>query len=147
MIQQPLPRRTPLSGSGSFQPVPPDVSPGEGDIPPLQWRGFAAAPGRVSGPALVLRRGGSAASTTSGNIIVCPVLSRSILAEHPGALAFVAEGGGALSLAAAQAREAGVPAVVGLDMATAAVHDGDLIEVDGGEGVIRILARALPRTG
>jgi pyruvate,water dikinase len=105
--------------------------------------GFAASPGRARGPVTVFHPDKAPSALSAGTIVVCPVLSRTVLTEHPGSLAFVAEGGGALSLAASQARQAGIPAVAGVDRATATLRDGDVIEVDGSEGTVRILARAL----
>ena len=44
--------------------------------------------------------------------------------------------------AAKQARDLGIPAIVGAVGATTAIKTGDLIEVDGSTGVVRILERA-----
>jgi pyruvate,water dikinase len=40
------------------------------------------------------------------------------------------------------AREYAIPAVVGTDIATVAIEDGQTIEVDGDAGVVRILGAA-----
>ena len=52
------------------------------------------------------------------------------------ALAIVTETGGPLDHVAAQARERGVPAVVGADGASAAFAEGDLVLVDADRGVV-----------
>jgi phosphoenolpyruvate synthase/pyruvate phosphate dikinase len=55
--------------------------------------------------------------------------------------AIVTDRGGRLSHAAIVAREAGVPAVVGTEIATKAIRDGVLVVVDGTRGVVSILER------
>mgnify|MGYP001441451381 FL=1 len=54
--------------------------------------------------------------------------------------AIVVETGGILSHAAVTAREYGVPAVLGVTDATRLIRDGQLIEVDGAKGRVRILS-------
>ena len=51
----------------------------------------------------------------------------------------VADTGGVLSHCAIVAREYGIPAVLGTGRATAVLQDGQLLEVDGDAGEVRIL--------
>jgi phosphohistidine swiveling domain-containing protein len=51
----------------------------------------------------------------------------------------VTDTGGILSHCAVVAREYGIPAVVGTGNATTRIHDGQLIEVDGDAGIVRLL--------
>ena len=53
--------------------------------------------------------------------------------------AVVTDTGGVLSHCAVVAREYGIPAVVGTQIATVAIRDGDTIEVDGDAGIVRIV--------
>jgi pyruvate,water dikinase len=53
--------------------------------------------------------------------------------------AVVTDTGGVLCHSAIVAREYGIPAVVGTGSATAIIRDGQLIEVDGSAGVVRIV--------
>ena len=53
--------------------------------------------------------------------------------------AIVTDAGGILSHCAVVAREYSIPAVVGTKCATAVLRDGQLIEVDGTSGCIRIV--------
>jgi pyruvate,water dikinase len=55
------------------------------------------------------------------------------------AAAIVTDTGGVLSHCAVVAREYGLPAVVGTGAATASVEDGQLVEVDGDAGLVRLL--------
>jgi pyruvate,water dikinase len=51
----------------------------------------------------------------------------------------ILEIGGALQHGAVVAREYGIPCVSGLDGATDLLKDGQLVEVDGSSGIVRIL--------
>ena len=55
------------------------------------------------------------------------------------AAAIVTDQGGMLSHCAVVAREYGIPAVVGTGVATSTVVDGQMVEVDGGTGIVRLL--------
>jgi pyruvate,water dikinase len=54
----------------------------------------------------------------------------------------VLEVGGNLQHGAIIAREFGIPCVSGLRRATTLIHDGDLVEVDGNNGLVRILEKS-----
>jgi phosphoenolpyruvate synthase/pyruvate phosphate dikinase len=55
------------------------------------------------------------------------------------AAAVVTDTGGILSHSAVVAREYGIPAVVGAGDATMLIADGDLVEVDGDAGTVRVV--------
>ncbi len=52
--------------------------------------------------------------------------------------AVVTDAGGILSHCAVVAREYGIPAVVGTGSATTTIRDGQMVEVDGTRGVVRL---------
>jgi pyruvate,water dikinase len=54
--------------------------------------------------------------------------------------AIITETGGILSHAAVTAREYGIPAVMGVSNATRIIRDGQMLEVDGSEGTVRIVS-------
>ena len=56
-----------------------------------------------------------------------------------GRLAVVTDYGGVLSHTAVVAREYRIPAVVGTNNATSTFKDGQLIEVDGNTGIVRVV--------
>ena len=60
------------------------------------------------------------------------------------AAGLVMEMGGAMSHGSVVAREYGIPAVVGVDSASMRIQTGQLIEVDGGRGIVRIVEEAAP---
>ena len=55
------------------------------------------------------------------------------------------EMGGAMSHGSVVAREYGIPAVVGVDSASVRIQTGQMIEVDGGRGVVRIVEEPASR--
>jgi len=55
------------------------------------------------------------------------------------AVAVVTDTGGVLSHAAVVAREYRIPAVVGTGRATKTFHEGQLLEVDGDAGRVRVI--------
>lgn len=112
------------------RPAPPDAA---GAL-----RGVPAAPGRHTGPVRVVRHFSQFDQVRAGDVVVCPATdpSWSVLFGIVGAI--VTEGGGALSHAAIVAREHGVPAVLAVGGATNAVHDGQLVTVDGTAGTVAL---------
>jgi pyruvate,water dikinase len=101
--------------------------------------GIAAAPGVYRGPARVIMGEHEFDKIQAGDVLVCPVTSPvwSVLFGRVGAL--ITDKGGILSHPAIIAREYHVPAVVGTGNATSLLRDGQLVEVDGSNGVVRIV--------
>jgi pyruvate,water dikinase len=61
------------------------------------------------------------------------------------ASAIVTDSGGVLSHSAVVAREYRIPAVVGTGNATSTFQDGQLLEVDGNAGIVRVVVEARER--
>lgn len=57
------------------------------------------------------------------------------------AIAIVTDEGGITSHTAIVARELNIPTVIGTKLATKVLHDGDLVEVDAGKGIVKILKK------
>lgn len=102
-------------------------------------RGIPASMGKVRGKAKVILSPKDFSKFESGKILV----TRSTNPEWTPLLAIakavVTDTGGALCHAAIISREYGIPAVVGTQNATEILKDGQTIEVNGSEGIIRIL--------
>ena len=64
---------------------------------------------------------------------------REAFAAFPDRTAIVTDAGGILSHCAVVAREYSIPAVVGTKLATSTIRTGQLIEVDGTSGSVRII--------
>jgi len=76
----------------------------------------------------------------SGEVLVTKATEPSWTPIFINASAVVLEVGGPLQHGAIIAREYGIPCVSGVDSATAVIKDGDLLEVDGTNGVVKIIA-------
>jgi phosphohistidine swiveling domain-containing protein len=100
--------------------------------------GIAASPGRYTGTVRVVAGEHEFDKIQAGDVLVCPVTSPvwSVLFSRIGGL--ITDTGGVLSHPAIIAREYGVPAVVATGNATAILHDGQQVTVDGDAGVVQL---------
>ncbi len=101
-------------------------------------RGQPASRGTARGPARLIRSLAEAARLRPGDILVAATTGPSWTPLFATVAAVVTDTGGALSHGAIVAREYGIPAVVGTGMATAVIRDGQMLEVDGSAGVVRL---------
>src|SRR5436190_24387674 len=102
-------------------------------------RGNAGSPGRAHGPAKVMRSLAETSKLQPGDVLVAEPTAPPWTPLFATAAAIVTDTGGILSHCAVVAREYGIPAVVGTGNATRRIHDGQLIEVDGDAGIVRLL--------
>jgi phosphohistidine swiveling domain-containing protein len=77
-----------------------------------------------------------------GNVLVTTMTTPDFVILMQKSIAIVTDIGGMLSHASIVSRELGVPCVIGTKFATQVLHDGDLVEVDADNGVVRIIERA-----
>lgn len=77
-----------------------------------------------------------------GEILVTSMTQPNVVDIVRRASAIITDEGGMLSHAAVISREFGIPCIVGTHIATQALKDGDLVEVDADHGVVRILEKA-----
>lgn len=107
--------------------------------------GLPAARGRATGTARVLQSVDELHRLGPGEVLVCESTSPNWTPAFGTIAAAVCDGGGMLSHAAIVGREYGTPTVTAVGVATRAIADGDLVEVDGTRGVVTILERAAQR--
>lgn len=119
-----------------FFGAPPPLS----DKPVTDLRGYPGSPGVVRGTARVIRSISEGGRLQQGEILVAPTTAPPWTPLFATAGGIVTDTGGVLSHCAIVAREYGIPAAVGIYGATSAITDGMTIEVDGNEGVVRILS-------
>ena len=74
-----------------------------------------------------------------GDILVTTMTSPDYVIGMKKAGAIVTEVGGMLSHAAIVARELRKPCIVGTEIATKVIHDGDIVELHCGKGTVRII--------
>ena len=130
-----------------------------GEIPPIEeWpvksqatvdvgdqemiAGAAGSPGVASGRARVVIDAYADDPIEPGEVLVAPITDPGWMHLFVGAVAVVADMGGELSHTMIVSRDLGIPAVVGAVGATSLIKTGDVVEVDGSNGVVRILERA-----
>jgi pyruvate,water dikinase len=101
--------------------------------------GHAGAPGTVRGAVRILRTPAEAHKLEAGDVLVAQATTPPWTPLFATAAAVVTDTGGILSHTACVAREYRIPAVVGAVEATRVLQDGQMIEVDGDEGIVRIL--------
>jgi phosphohistidine swiveling domain-containing protein len=104
--------------------------------------GVAVSPGLVQGRARIVLDPLADDPMEPGEILVCRTTDPSWASAMMVASALVIDIGGAISHGAIVARELGIPCAIGTRYATKRIRTGDLIEVDGAKGEVRILERA-----
>jgi nucleoside-diphosphate-sugar epimerase/phosphohistidine swiveling domain-containing protein len=120
---------------GRWEPLAVDTVAAAGVGDTLSGQG--ASPGVVQAPVRVLREVGDVIEP--GEILVAHVTDTGWTPLFAFAAAVVTDIGGQLSHPAVVAREYGIPCVVGTGTATASLRDGQLVEVDGAAGTVRVV--------
>ncbi|MBC7251997.1 MAG: hypothetical protein H5T62_17185 [Anaerolineae bacterium] len=100
--------------------------------------GLAASPGRITARARVMFDPAEAASLQKGEVLVAPATNPAWSPLFLTAGALVTEIGGLLSHGAIVAREYGLPAVLNVKDATKIIRTGQLLTVDGEQGLVYI---------
>ena len=107
---------------------------------PGELTGNSASAGVARGPARVLLSLSEADRLKPGDVLIARTTMPAWTPLFAVASAIVTESGGVLSHAAVVAREYGIPAVLSVTDATRLIQDGQLVEVDGQQGIVRILS-------
>ncbi|SNQ60060.1 PEP-utilizing enzyme [Candidatus Methanoperedens nitratireducens] len=107
------------------------------------FTGYSASSGIVQGRARIIHSPEEFGRFKAGEILVAPTTDPMWSNLFPIAKAVVTEMGGVLSHASIVAREYGTPCVVNVQGIVDALKDGDLIEVDGKSGLVRILTEEI----
>src|SRR3989338_3432007 len=107
----------------------------------IEIEGQIASKGRLKGRAFVTMSAHDAKNIKPGEILVTSMTSPDFIVAIKRAAAIVTNEGGILCHAAVVSREFGIPCIVGTQNATRLVKTGDMIEVDGNHGFVRILKK------
>jgi len=102
-------------------------------------KGLAGSAGVARGTARVIHSLAEAGKLQPGDVLVAIATEPPWTPLFATASAIVTDAGGVLSHSAVVAREYRIPAVVGTGHATSAFHDGQLLEVDGNTGIVRVV--------
>jgi pyruvate,water dikinase len=107
------------------------------DADPNLLRGMGACPGRIKNKVRVILSPEGDLNLDK-EILVCEKTDPGWVPLFPSACALLVERGSMLSHSAIVAREMGIPCVVGVRDLLKKVKDGDVVEMDGGAGTIRL---------
>jgi pyruvate,water dikinase len=102
--------------------------------------GMPASPGRASGRVRIVRGPEEFDQFQPGEVLVAQVTAPAWTPLFERAVAAITDGGSVAAHASLVAREYGIPAVVGAGNATARLHDGQIVTVDGSAGVVELAA-------
>ena len=99
-------------------------------------QGLAASSGRASGAVRILASADEGDQLIDGEVLVAHMTSPDWVPIMRRASALVTDGGGMTCHAAIVSRELGVPCVVGARTATTTLRNGEIVTVDGAQGVV-----------
>ena len=102
--------------------------------------GLAVSPGIATGKARVILRSDTQEQLLAGEILVAPFTDPGWMPYFVPAAAIVMDEGGVISHGSIVAREYGIPAVVNVGSGTKIIKTGQMIQVDGNSGVVKILS-------
>lgn len=111
------------------------VEPLEGDL-----KGIGCCPGRVTARVQIVKNPKDIASL-HGSILVTSSTDPGWVTLFPSASAIIVERGSLLSHSAIVSREMGIPCIVGVTGLLRTLKTGDLVEMDGSTGVIKVIER------
>ncbi len=107
-------------------------------------RGKAASAGVTRGAARVISSLAEAGKLQPGEVLVTKATTPPWTPLFGVATAVVTDTGGVLSHCAVVAREYGIPAVVGTGNGTQVIRDGQMLEVNGSAGTVRLMPEPDP---
>ena len=105
----------------------------------IELKGQVACIGKVVGIVKIINSVSDINKITEGDILVSISTNPDLVSAMKKAAAFVTEQGGITSHAAIIAREMKKPCIIGTKIATKVFKDGDLVEVDAYNGIVKIL--------
>ena len=112
---------------------------GGGDNTSRSLRGVAASGGKVTGRARVVITSDDLHKVEEGEVLVCRITAPSWAPVFSKIVAAVSDIGGIMAHTSIVSREYGLPAVVGTGFATQRIQTGQMIEVNGNDGIVTIL--------
>lgn len=100
-------------------------------------KGSTASPGVVRGKVKIIHNVGELSKIKVGDILITSMTKPDYIVAMEKAAAFVTDEGGILCHAAIISREMNKPCIIGTEKATKVFKDGDLVEVDATNGIVR----------
>ncbi|MFB0500073.1 MAG: PEP-utilizing enzyme [Candidatus Hadarchaeaceae archaeon] len=106
-----------------------------------ELKGIGVSAGKTQGSARVIMKAEEISKIIPGEILVCPHTQPAWTPAFSIINGIVTDTGGVMSHAGIVSREYGIPGVMNTYIGTKAIKTGDQVEVDGDEGIVRILSR------
>jgi phosphoenolpyruvate synthase/pyruvate phosphate dikinase len=110
---------------------------GSEEVKATEARGSRGSPGIARGPARIVHTNADLHKVRAGDVLIAHMTRQDFVPYLRNAAAIVTDEGGVACHAAIVAREFGIPCVVGTRNATRVFQDGEALEVDANEGVVR----------
>jgi len=104
-----------------------------------QIKGLGCSPGVAQGTARIVKTQAEFDSVEPGDILVCILTNPAWTQLFPKLKAVVTDAGGMSAHPAILSREFGIPCVTSTSVGTQVIKNGDLIKVDGTNGIVEIL--------
>ena len=104
-----------------------------------ELKGTVGSSGKVTGKVRIIESTREMSHFKEGEILVAPMTTPDFVPIMNKAKAIITNEGGITCHAAILSRELKIPCIIGTNNATQVLQDGDLVEVDAEEGVVRIL--------
>jgi pyruvate,water dikinase len=108
-----------------------------------EFKGRSACKGKVTAIAKVVLNNNDFKKINRGEILVVMNTSPDFVPILGKSAAIVAEEGGITAHASVISRELNIPCVVGISHITQYIKDGDKVEVDANNGIVKILERTV----
>ncbi len=111
------------------------------DASNVEMKGMPASTGVSTGKVAIVKGVKDLGNVEKGDVLVAVTTHPDYVPAMQRAIAIVTEEGGVTSHAAIVSREFGIPCVVGTKIATKALQAGDIVEVNGTNGIVKILKK------
>src|SRR3989338_2954337 len=105
----------------------------------LEIKGIIASKGQAQGQVKIVRSIKDMGKVNEGDILVATTTRPDLMPAILKCAAIVTDAGGITSHAAIVSRELKIPCVVATKIATSVLKDGDFVEVDANEGIVKIM--------
>ncbi len=106
-----------------------------------QFQGAIAYKGLIKGKVKIVTSKNDLSKIQEGDVLVSQFTKPEYIYAMKKAASFITNDGGITSHAAIIAREMKKPCIIGTKIATKVLKDGDIVEVDSNQGIVRILRK------
>lgn len=113
----------------------------ERQVGSAEIRGSSACLGKAVGTARIVLNQADFSNFQKGDVLVASMTRPEYVPLMKLAAAIITDEGGITCHAAVVSRELGVPCIIGTQVATRLIKEGDLVEIDANHGVVRIITK------